>query len=415
MTDFSKLLNPEQCAAATSGDGPILVLAAAGTGKTRTLVHRVAYLVEQGVDPGRILLLTFTNRAAREMLERAEKVVGPDATMIWSGTFHSVCARLLRRYGNAIGYQQGFQIIDDDDQKKLIGDIIKSTVANPKDFPRKEVVAKMISEAANECIPVLQVAGRWQLKAAGFEPEEIDRIAAAYSARKLELNAMDFDDLLVNGLRLLKESDRVRELLQEHFLHILVDEYQDTRERGDSHSVDIILDRMRSRMYDLSQFGKTFKETFGRIFRRRRPWCGNLWEGRFKSTLIGEAEYLRICTAYVELNPVRAGLSTSSSGYEWCTTGAAERGNAFAQRCRERLAAVAGFGDSPRSEGWLMKRAPQISCGKIFGSSEFVAESLGLLADRVKSHTARPRRIKGGEGFSSHGHLLAAKIERKAA
>ena len=228
MTDFSKLLNPEQCAAATSGDGPILVLAAAGTGKTRTLVHRVAYLVEQGVDPGRILLLTFTNRAAREMLERAEKVVGPDATMIWSGTFHSVCARLLRRYGNAIGYQQGFQIIDDDDQKKLIGDIIKSTVANPKDFPRKEVVAKMISEAANECIPVLQVAGRWQLKAAGFEPEEIDRIAAAYSARKLELNAMDFDDLLVNGLRLLKESDRVRELLQEHFLHILVDEYQDT-------------------------------------------------------------------------------------------------------------------------------------------------------------------------------------------
>jgi hypothetical protein len=156
------------------------------------------------------------------------------------------------------------------------------------------------------------------------------------------------------------------------------------RERGDSHSVDIILDRMRSRMYDLSQFGKTFKETFGRIFRRRRPWCGNLWEGRFKSTLIGEAEYLRICTAYVELNPVRAGLSTSSSGYEWCTTGAAERGNAFAQRCRERLAAVAGFGDSPRSEGWLMKRAPQISCGKIFGNSEFVAESLGLLADRVE-------------------------------
>ena len=187
------------------------------------------------------------------------------------------------------------------------------------------------------------------------------------------------------------------------------------RERGDSHSVDVILDRMRSRMYDLSQFGKTFKETFGRIFRKKRPWCGNLWEGRFKSTLIGEAEYLRICTAYVELNPVRAGLSTSSSGYEWCTTGAAERGNAFAQRCRERLAAVAGFGDSPRSEGWLMKRAPQISCGKIFGSGEFVAESLGLLADKVKSRTARPRRIKGGEGFSSHGHLLAAKIERKAA
>ena len=228
MTDFSTLLNPEQCAAATSGDGPLLVLAAAGTGKTRTLVHRVAYLVEQGVDPSRILLLTFTNRAAREMLERAEKVVGPVVSTIWSGTFHSICARLLRRYGNAIGYQQGFQIIDDDDQKKLIGEIIKATVENPKDFPKKDVVAKMISESANEGIPVLKVAGRWQLKAAGFEPEDIEKIAAAYAARKLELNAMDFDDLLVNGLRLLKESERVRAMLQEHFLHVLVDEYQDT-------------------------------------------------------------------------------------------------------------------------------------------------------------------------------------------
>jgi len=228
MTDFSKLLNPEQCAAATSGDGPLLVLAAAGTGKTRTLVHRVAYLVEQGVDPNRILLLTFTNRAAREMLERAEKVVGPAVSTIWSGTFHSICARLLRRYGSAIGYPPGFQILDEDDQKKLIGEIIKATVANVKDFPKKDVVAKMISEAANEDIPVLQVASRWQLKTAGFEPEEIVKIAEGYAARKLELNAMDFDDLLVNGLKLLKTSERIRGMLQEHFLYVLVDEYQDT-------------------------------------------------------------------------------------------------------------------------------------------------------------------------------------------
>ena len=228
MTDFSRLLNPEQCAAATAGEGPLLVLAAAGTGKTRTLVHRVAYLIEQGVPPERILLLTFTNRAAREMLERAEKVVGDAAQSIWSGTFHSICARFLRRYGRALGYQPGFQIIDEDDQKKLLGDIIKSKVKDPKDFPKKEVVAKMISEAMNEQKPVELVARRWQTKAAGFAPEEIVKIAEAYDARKRELGAMDFDDLLVNGLKLLKTNDRIREMLQEHFLHILVDEYQDT-------------------------------------------------------------------------------------------------------------------------------------------------------------------------------------------
>ena len=228
MTDFSKLLNPEQLAAAVAGDGPLLVLAAAGTGKTRTLVHRVAYLIEQGVSPDRILLLTFTNRAAREMLERAQRVVGDAAHSIWSGTFHSVCARILRRYGGSLGYPPGFQILDEDDQRKLIGDIIKATVADPKDFPKKEVVAKMISEAANEQRPVAFIAARWQTVATGFTPEEIEKVAETYAARKRELASMDFDDLLVNGLRLLKEKDNVREMLQEHFLHVLVDEYQDT-------------------------------------------------------------------------------------------------------------------------------------------------------------------------------------------
>ena len=228
MTDFSTLLNPEQLAAATAGSGPLLVLAAAGTGKTRTLVHRVAYLIEQGVPPDRILLLTFTNRAAREMLDRAEGVVGDAAHSIWSGTFHSVCARILRRYGGSLGYPPGFQILDEDDQRKLIGDIIKTTVADPKDFPKKEVVAKMISEAANEQRPVAFIAARWQTTATGFTPEEIEKVAEKYTARKRELASMDFDDLLVNGLRLLKERDNVREMLQEHFLHVLVDEYQDT-------------------------------------------------------------------------------------------------------------------------------------------------------------------------------------------
>ncbi len=228
MTDFSRLLNPEQCAAATAGEGPLLVLAAAGTGKTRTLVHRVAYLIEKGVPAERILLLTFTNRAAREMLDRAGKVVGPKVSTIWSGTFHSICARLLRRYGSFLGYTPGFAILDEEDQKKLIGEIIKSSVADAKDFPKKEIVAKMISEAANERKPVGFIASRWQTRAAGFTPDDIVKIAEKYAVKKRELDAMDFDDLLVNGLELLKTSERVREYLQEHFLHVLVDEYQDT-------------------------------------------------------------------------------------------------------------------------------------------------------------------------------------------
>ena len=228
MTDFSRLLNPEQFAAATAGDGPLLVLAAAGTGKTRTLVHRVAFLMERGVPPERIMLLTFTNRAAREMRDRAGQLVGDSVASLWSGTFHSICARLLRRYGSSLGYPPGFQIIDEDDQKKLVGDIIKTTVRDPKDFAKKEVVLKMISEAANEGVSVEAVASRWQTKVAGADPEDVVKIAEKYAARKRELVVMDFDDLLVNGLRLMKERDRVRETLQEHFLHVLVDEYQDT-------------------------------------------------------------------------------------------------------------------------------------------------------------------------------------------
>lgn len=247
MTDFSKLLNPEQCQAATAGDGPILVLAAAGTGKTRTLVHRVAYLVEQGVSAERILLLTFTNRAAREMLERAETVVGPQVGTIWSGTFHHICAKFLRRYGSPLGYQPGFQILDEEDQKKIIGDIIKSSVADPKDFPKKDFIAKMISEAANEQKPIGYIASRWMTRIAGVDPDAIAVIAKKYEARKQELGAMDFDDLLINGLKLLKTQENIRNMLQEHFQYILVDEYQDTNSLQ-AEFVDILAAKHRNIM-----------------------------------------------------------------------------------------------------------------------------------------------------------------------
>lgn len=226
MIDFAKVLNPEQCAAATAPDGPMLVLAAAGTGKTRTLVHRVAYLVEQGVPPERILLLTFTNRAAREMLERAETLV-PGMGGVWSGTFHHVCARFLRQYGSSLGYKPGFAILDEDDQKKIMGQCVKEHVKQVKDFPKKEFLLKLVSDAANARRSLEQVVQGYQTKMALDAPLVL-AVCRAYGEKKRELGAMDFDDLLVNGLRLLEENDRVREFLQEHFLHVLVDEYQDT-------------------------------------------------------------------------------------------------------------------------------------------------------------------------------------------
>ncbi len=226
MTDFAQVLNPEQCAAATAADGPMLVLAAAGTGKTRTLVHRVAYLVENGVPPERILLLTFTNRAAREMLERAETLV-PGMGGVWSGTFHHVCARFLRQYGSCLGYKPGFAILDEEDQKKLMGQCIKENVKNVKDFQKKEFLLKLVSDAANRQRDLEKVVRGYQTKAA-IDADLVLKVCRAYEAKKRALGAMDFDDLLVNGLRLLTENDRVREFLQEHFLHVLVDEYQDT-------------------------------------------------------------------------------------------------------------------------------------------------------------------------------------------
>ena len=228
MTDFAKLLNPEQFAAATAGDGPLLVLAAAGTGKTRTLVHRVAYLAENGVPPSRMMLLTFTNRAAREMLERARAVAGPAVESVWSGTFHSVCARLLRIHGHVLGYTRSFRILDEDDRERLVGEIIKETVANPRDFAKKDAVVRMISDAVNERRPVAAIAARQASRCAGADPEAVAAIAAKYEARKRELDAMDFDDLLSNGLALLKAEGGPCEALQERFLHVLVDEYQDT-------------------------------------------------------------------------------------------------------------------------------------------------------------------------------------------
>ena len=227
MTDLSKLLNAEQLEAATAPDGPLLVLAAAGTGKTRTLVYRVVHLIERGTPAQEIMLLTFTNRAAREMLERAEAATNGVISGLWGGTFHHVANRILRKYAPRVGFRRDFAILDAEDQKSVLGACIKGCGFKPKEFPRREAVLSLISGAANRGI---DFADYIEDKAEAMEvpADQIMQVADAYSNRKTGMGAMDFDDLLVKSLYLLREDSEVRTYYQERFKHILVDEYQDT-------------------------------------------------------------------------------------------------------------------------------------------------------------------------------------------
>lgn len=225
--DFQKALNAEQFAAVTAPDGPVFVLAAAGTGKTRTLVYRVAYLVEKGIDPTRILLLTFTNRAAKEMLERAEHAVGRTVSGLWGGTFHHMANRMLRRYSACLDFKADFTILDRDDSVSLIKEIITNLKLKDKHFPKADVLLSFHSSAANSCANLHDYV-QTRLGETPVDIEDVLRVYKKYADRKRSLDAMDFDDLLLNGLRLFKEHNNVLQRFQEQFLYVLVDEYQDT-------------------------------------------------------------------------------------------------------------------------------------------------------------------------------------------
>jgi len=225
--DFENELNAEQLAAVKAGDGPVLVLAAAGTGKTRTLVYRVAYLVEGGVPADHILLLTFTNKAAREMLDRARELVGPQVSGLWGGTFHHLANRILRRNAEALGYQVDYSILDSDDQRTLVKRIVEELGLKDKSFPKPDVLLSVFSYAVNTEQLVEDVAMD-RFENHPVEVGDIVRVYHAYEDRKKNLNAMDFDDILTNCLMLLEGNEKVRERYQERFRYILVDEYQDT-------------------------------------------------------------------------------------------------------------------------------------------------------------------------------------------
>lgn len=227
--DYAAELNKEQLEVVQNGDGPCLVLAGAGSGKTRTLVYRVAYLLEKGVPSDRILLVTFTNKAAREMLDRVEQLVGRPPKGLCGGTFHSVANLILRKNAKVLGYTSSFGILDSDDQKKLIAQVFKDlNIPKESYIPKKKVIHSIISFAKNSQKSIREVV---EQKYAYLLPEVIpiiERISDAYEAKKKASNVMDFDDLLSNWLVLLQQYPNVSAKLCEKFEYVLVDEFQDT-------------------------------------------------------------------------------------------------------------------------------------------------------------------------------------------
>src|ERR1700693_2294107 len=213
--DYGAELNEQQLAAVTAEPGPQLIIAGAGSGKTRTLTYRVAYLLENGIDPRNILLLTFTNKAARRMLDRVANLLPVDASGLWGGTFHSIGNRMLRRHGSALGYSSGFTIMDREDQKDLIDTVVAAAGINPKEmrFPKGDVLAEIFSFVINTETPIDELLAE---KFPYFLPllDQIQDVHARYEKKKKSTNSMDFDDLLEKTLSMFQQHERIAEFYQ---------------------------------------------------------------------------------------------------------------------------------------------------------------------------------------------------------
>ncbi len=224
MSIYDKLNEPQR-EAVYHTDGPLLILAGAGSGKTRVLTHRIAYLIgERGVNAWNILAITFTNKAAEEMRQRVDNLVGFGAESVWVSTFHSACVRILRRFIDRLGYENHFTIYDTDDQKTLIKEVCRKVDVDTKVFKERSLLSA-ISSAKNEMI----LPDEFELNAGGdFAKMKIAKVYREYEAQMRANNALDFDDLLVKTVQLLQTQPDVLESYQERFRYIMVDEYQDT-------------------------------------------------------------------------------------------------------------------------------------------------------------------------------------------
>lgn len=249
LTRYKSELNDEQFAVVTAPPKAALIIAGAGTGKTRAITYRVAYLIEQGVSPQRIMLATFTNRASREMLSRVESLTGSqNVHRIWGGTFHRIANLILRRHAVSLGYDSNYSILDSEDARGLINMCIEDAAIDTKAtrFPKAEVLQDIFSFANNTDLPLEHiVAGKYPY----FEPltQQIERIDQIFRLRKIERNVMDYDDLLLNLKQLLVEKSEIAEIYTEQFQHILVDEYQDTN-RLQAEIIDLLAVKHRNVM-----------------------------------------------------------------------------------------------------------------------------------------------------------------------
>ena len=227
--DYAAALNSQQLAAVTAGEGPSLVIAGAGSGKTRTLVYRVAYLIDSGIDPSQILLLTFTRKSAQEMLDRAGDLIGVRSERVRGGTFHSVANMLLRRYGRSIGLEPGFTILDRGDAEDLIALVRAQLGLNEKDkrFPRKGTIAEMFSKSENTLRPLDEIVVE-EFEHFSDHLDALEQLQRGYQASKRQRQLVDYDDLLVLLRRLVMEDEEIRRTISSLYRYILVDEYQDT-------------------------------------------------------------------------------------------------------------------------------------------------------------------------------------------
>jgi len=238
--NYQRELNPEQLEVVMSGDGPILVIAGAGSGKTRTITYRVARLIESGINPSRILLVTFTNKAAKEMLHRVELLISLNIRKLWGGTFHHIANRILRSRAHVLGCDNNFSILDQQDSKELLNACVADLGFKTKEkrFPQGDILQDIISLSVNtqnkmDDIIVERYPFFYELT------DEIKKVALHYQKRKKKSNMMDFDDLLLNWLTLLSDHSNMREYYSQKFQHILVDEYQDTN-RIQSDIIDLL-------------------------------------------------------------------------------------------------------------------------------------------------------------------------------
>jgi DNA helicase-2/ATP-dependent DNA helicase PcrA len=254
MTDTMQGLNPEQAAAVKATEGPMLILAGAGSGKTKVLTCRIAHLLDMGVSPFRILAITFTNKAAKEMRQRVDKMAGPRAKSVWLHTFHGFCARILKNDVEALGpYNHNFVIYDTTDGKTLIKNILKDLQLDEKRFQPAGMLSA-ISNAKN----ALQDASAYARAAAGFYEEKVSQVYAEYEKRLLRCNAMDFDDLLLVTIRLFDRCPEVLTKYQDAFDYILVDEYQDT-----NHAQYMLTRMLAAKRHNLCVVGDADQSIYG--------------------------------------------------------------------------------------------------------------------------------------------------------